>query len=517
MFGGRPLFDEATLRRRTREWKDSPIAGLSEKSGPISAFNTDLVRIFNQSSKKGRKFKEPELEQSFNQSFFAKLLGYVFYPTEGWTAWPKPQSADTGLSGEPDLLLGQHGPDGVFRTIAVVELKKPGTPLDGPQASYKGRSPVEQAFEYARDLPTCQWVIVTDMVVVRLYSVTTQGEYHELSFSGGDNAYATEQAYRLLALPNLIEGGDDSPTNRLLLSSREGQLFVRDAFYKIYADIRSDLLEAVTEWARSSYSRSEIVLGVQRLLDRLLFIFFCEHHPDRLLPAGLVKGLTERAIQLPGSSLCKVYDQLKALFHDLDVGASTRSWVIPKYNGELFKPDKLLDDLQLPDSLQEKFYAWESPKGGRKAVRGVYGLHEFDFWRELDRDLLGNLFERSIGDLEKLSEGHQPGARSAFGVFYTASRLAQFVADSAVSAMLDEDEHITAALEQIATVPGGAKDEIVNLVVSELKKFRIADFACGSGVFLTAALDCLACSLQEGAGGRFCRRTDKADIFVSAV
>src|SRR5205823_6357346 len=58
-----------------------------------------------------------------------------------------------------------------FDAIAIVELKRPGTPLDAPQVSYDNRTPVEQAFGYAQQLPACQWVIVTDMKLMRLYSI----------------------------------------------------------------------------------------------------------------------------------------------------------------------------------------------------------------------------------------------------------------------------------------------------------------------------------------------------------
>ena len=155
LFGARPLFDPQTLGRRTREWRDDPIPSLQEKARSIVEFSKEVQRITGNSRSRAR-VKETELEQGFNRAFFVELLGYKIFPgqDESWTAWPKPKSADTGLSGEPDLLLGQRGRD-AFETAAVVELQRPGTPLDGPQPSYHGRSPVEQAFDYASSLPAC--------------------------------------------------------------------------------------------------------------------------------------------------------------------------------------------------------------------------------------------------------------------------------------------------------------------------------------------------------------------------
>jgi hypothetical protein len=252
-----------------------------------------------------RRVKEPELEQAFNQEFFVKLLGYELYPgrNDSWTAVPKPKSSDTGLSGEPDLVLGKGGLED-FQISAVVELKKPGTPLDAPQPSYQGRSPVEQAFEYASNLANCKWVIVSDMRSVRLYSVSSQDQYHEIDLQDDPTFRSLDcfdQAYRLLAYENLVEDGPDAPTARLLAACQDFQSIIRDAFYKIYGDIRSELLSAVENWSSGRHSRPQLVFATQRLLDRLLFIYFCEHHPDRLLHANLVKEVTDRSIRSPGA------------------------------------------------------------------------------------------------------------------------------------------------------------------------------------------------------------------------
>jgi hypothetical protein len=127
--------------------------------------------------------KETSLEQEFNRAFFVNLLGYKLYPgvEEFWTAWPKPPTAITGLDGEPDVILGHFGSDRPAEALAVVELKRPGTGYDSPQPSYRNRTPVEQAFDYALGLPTCRWVLVSDMRSVRLYSVDSKEEYHELN------------------------------------------------------------------------------------------------------------------------------------------------------------------------------------------------------------------------------------------------------------------------------------------------------------------------------------------------
>ena len=438
--------------------------------------------------------KETSLEQKFNDAFFVDLLGYRLYPglDSHWTAWPKPSTAITRLPGEPDLLLGISRFE-EFETVAVVELKKPGTPLDAPQPGYDNRTPVEQAFSYGRKIATCRWVIVSDMQFVRLYSIETMDAYHEIDLWAMDTDGERDtvaEAVHLLSFENLVEHGADSPTARLLSTVREEQAFFRDGFYKVYSDIRADLLEAVEQWSAGRHDRGTLVLAVQRLLDRLLFIYFCEDHPDRLLRHRLLETMVEGAVQQPGPSATKAYDSVKQLFRDLDIGATTQYWSVPRYNGELFKPHDIVDKLSIEDSLHAKRYFWKSPRDkSNRAVNGIFGLHVFDFWRELDRDLLGNLFERSIGDLTALVHGGRPDARKAFGIFYTASRLAKFMARSAVDAILTQNEDLSAALKKASTGSEKEREQAVEDVFQILKKYRIADLACGSGVFLTAALE----------------------------
>ena len=117
-----------------------------------------------------------------------------------WTAWPKPPVSVTGLHGEPELILGKFGNQQAPITLAVVELKSPGTSLDAPQPSYRNRTPIEQAFDYAHSLPSCRWVVVTDMRLMRLYAIDTQDEYHELILATDANSQRDplHEAYRLL-------------------------------------------------------------------------------------------------------------------------------------------------------------------------------------------------------------------------------------------------------------------------------------------------------------------------------
>ncbi len=142
--------------------------------------------------------------------------------------------------------------------------------------------------------------------------------------------------------------------------------------------------------------------ATQRLLDRLLFIFYCEDHPQQLINNQTVERVTQAAALLPGETSTRVYASLKALFREVDAGSPLASGArVPGYNGELFKPHRIIDRIDLPDSLHDRKYHVAGPDGAR-AIEGVWGLHVYDFWSELNEYLLGHIFEESLSDLEKL-------------------------------------------------------------------------------------------------------------------
>lgn len=492
LFDDRPLFEPETLARARTEWAKQGIPNFDDISGAAVEFTTQIEKLLQQR----KNPKEEALEQEFNRAFFQRFLGYSLYPglMDGWTAWPKPPVGMTGLSGTPDIILGQFTAER-FEPVAVVELKKPTVNLDAPQISYGGITPVEQAFNYARKLGTCRWVCVCNMAVFRFYSVESNRAYYEFDLLATDRISVLNELWHLVAADNLISPPHDSRTWRLLMTSQSNQVAFQEGFYHIYSEIRADIIDALSRESPET-PRPLVVQGAQRLLDRLLFVYFCEDHPDRLLRKNLVKEVVENAVKQPDASRTKAYEQVKALFRDLDVGADTPFWKIPKYNGEIFKEHPLIDHVHLPDDLHGKRYTWNSKdRSLRRSVDGVYGLHIFDFWKELDRDLLGNIFERSIGDLTAIASGGRPDAREAFGIYYTAARLARFAATSVMEAALRDDVRLQAILS--GDVGVRQAEETLEAVISHLKNYRVADVACGSGVFLTAAFDSLLAPFRK--------------------
>ncbi len=489
-----PLFDPQVQQQYLDEMRTVMLPGEAARASALQEWVSALAAT--------EKGKETSLEQHFNQKVLVETLGYRLYPAEQATAWPKTPTSVTHISGEPDVALGAFEANEEPRFWAILELKPPGTDLDAPQARARALTPVQQAFEYSEQILGVRWVLVSDMRRIRLYSVESPHEFIEFDLRdcvrGGSPQKSFRDLYWLVSDQALVRGGAESPVSLLYSRSVAQQLKIRDSFYEIYGEIRIDLLAAVSAAAEhldlpEAPQRGALVAATQRLLDRMLFLYYCEDNPARLIPSNTVKEVTEGARKMLGPSTTKVYDQLKLLFREIDSGSPPdAATVYPAYNGELFKHDPILDEIDLPDSLHDKVYTLNAKrKGVRRKIQGAWGLHAFDFWRELNEHLLGHIFERSLADLEEIGEGETKGTdrlkkRRQHGIYYTSELLSDHLSESALRALLRE----AAPLPEART----SKKEMADLLqarVDQLGQFRIVDLACGSGAFLVSSYQTL--------------------------
>lgn len=475
---------------------------------------------------------ELSLEPMFLTTILCGVLGYTLYPgAAGVTAtlYSKPSRRLTGISKCPDAALGAFvATDQQF--VGVVELKSPGTDLDLPQTGYDYESPVAQGFYAGSRILGVRWVVVSDMKVIRLYSVDSQDEYEELKLSDcvtatGEPTEELRRLYFLLHYDYLVHGDDESQVSLLYGKSADRQIAIRNGFYDAYYRIRADLYDAIRESASALThvpSPQQLLEATQRLLDRLLFIFYCEDHPQQLIPKNTVKTVTDAARGLPGGTNTRVYGFLKALFKEIDAGSPRDSGLkVPGYNGELFKHHRIIDNIDLPDSLHDKKYETDIRDGTPRHIEGVWGLHVFDFWSELNEHLLGHIFEESLSDLADLGSTSHVSERAQldeklseqkrFGIFYTTSILSDFLCASAMQALLNEASPIT----------GTTADELIVAIRNRLRcllRLRTVDFACGSGAFLVSLFRellqefwRLRSSLAAGTS-----KTDDIDMFSAA-
>lgn len=196
-----------------------------------------------------------------------------------------------------------------------------------------------------------------------------------------------------------------------------------------------------------------------------------------------------------------VWDNFKGLFRSIDKG--NKQINVPPYNGGLFAPDEVIDQLHLSDEVCE----------------GFKDIGAYDFGSEVSVTVLGHIFEQSISDVERLqavARGEEAeaekktgttGKRKRDGVVYTPDYVARFIVDQTLGAHLDEifadiliefaQKGAQATDDPIKWKRKGAELAAWRAYRDRLKTLRIVDPACGSGVFLVMAFDFMKAEMKR--------------------
>lgn len=446
---------------------------------------------------------ESQLEQEFNRIVVQGVLGYTA-PAPGVAGTMRVKQSIPGGT-IVDVALGHFGED-QDRILAPFELKGTKTSLDRIMPG-RNKTPVQQAWDYAMDVPGARWVLLSNMREIRLYAFG-QGR---LDYERFDLARLHEDAelrrFQLLLGADQLLGG---ATENLLKRSAQADRNITDQLYKDYKDLRGRLLQFVAD-QRPSISPDRRIRLVQTLLDRLLFIAFAED--TFLLPE---KSLHEAISVTSKYAPTPKWQQLRILFKWVDEGAMEHN--IPPYNGGLFAADADIDALDLPDHLVESF-----------AFLGSY-----DFRSDVSVTILGHIFEQSISDIEGLhAEARQltppaAGKKKREGVVYTPDFVTRFIVERTIGAHLAET-----AAELLPAYGVEGEDGAVawrgktserdywRAYLDRLAALRVLDPACGSGAFLIAAFDHLheeqkrvRARLAEFGPGLLVHAGDNADVDI---
>ncbi len=432
------------------------------------------------------KMKEQNLKPSFLSEIFGQALHFAAF-SGGAAEWNlQPEAQVNG--GAADAVLGVFAGDKAESPRAVVELKGPEVHLDRPAGG--GRTPVQQLWDYLNALPGCPWGILSNYVSFRLYHrdrTTRAFEHFTLEELRDVNKF--REFYVLFERSGLLPrpARPEPRADRLLRETAERQREVGDELYQKYSDERLELIRHLH--TQQSRSLEDAIRIAQRIIDRVVFIAFCE---DRELITA--KTLDHTYHDLPRYSRQKNlrWKNFVQLFHAIDTGHVDLG-IDRGYNGNLFKPDPDIDNLDLDDSWTAFFRS----------------VGDYDFRDEVNVDVLGHLFEKSITELERIRSGGlpqqdtpsgPPGAmqksaqRKRSGVYYTPPEFTAFLVRTTVGELLDER---LAELGKTHGIRDDGKGDDAALraywraALAALRNFKIVDPACGSGAFLIAAYDYL--------------------------
>jgi len=386
--------------------------------------------------------------------------------------------------GSVDVALGQFD-DALGRNeiVAPFELKGPKTAdLDAPMPG-RGRSPVQQAWDYAIDAPGAHWVLVSNCLEIRLYGFGRGRDAYEVFDLGRlDEEEEYARLWLMLSAERLLGGGLDE----LLRQTDSAYMDITSELYTQYKGLRSRLIDFFVNSAEGpKLTALQAIEPGQKILDRILFIAFAQRTdllPDRML---------ERAAKVRNEFVpAPLWSNFTALFRAVDQGNTRLN--VWRYNGGLFAADPVVDALALPDDLAGE----------------VADLGKWDYRSEVPVTLLGHIFEQSITDIERLKAEHRGEAppkvsqRKREGVVYTPDMVTRFLVEKTVGVTLRE--FFDAAWTRLGMGENASEEQqrtFWRAYVVRLRSLTIVDPACGSGAFLVAAFDALASEY---------RRADKA-------
>jgi len=433
--------------------------------------------------------KEISLDSQFLDEVFGDALHYLpsAKKPDGYQLEHKFSVPDVGIA---DAALGPFPPDSPANARAVIELKDAATDLDHDKI--KGRTPVQQCWDYLNSLPDCPWGIVSNFVSFRLYhrDRTPQAfEHFELqklrSLDEFRRFYVLFERGGLLAnhivrVPRAMD---------LMQRSANKQREVGDKLYDYYSEQRLLLIEELIQEHRRT--QDQAIRIAQKLLDRIVFIAFCE---DRgLLLPRLLEDTWKSVPPLPRAGVR--WQNFRDLFHFVDKGHEKLD-LTTGYNGGLFAPDDEIDNLDLSDRWTDIFK----------------NIGEFDFAEDVNVDVLGHIFEKSITELEKLrTTGYfaaqtanaaapampKSAERKRFGIYYTPPAFTTFIVRHTLGTLIEEQ------LAELAKAHNVDPDQSLKVPRSQIfaaywqaaldavRQIAIVDPACGSGAFLIQAYELL--------------------------
>jgi hypothetical protein len=156
--------------------------------------------------------------------------------------------------------------------------------------------------------------------------------------------------YFLLCKDNLIEKSGKSLVDRIYDDNEQARIEISNEFYNDYKTLRADLFQALKE-NNAEIEEMTLFSKAQKILDRFIFICFCENR--LLLPKGIFKSVIDAAKHSFVLADNLLWEQLRGLFKSIDKGNPRIK--INGYNGGLFEEDIILDSLDIPDKILERF------------------------------------------------------------------------------------------------------------------------------------------------------------------
>lgn len=428
-----------------------------------------------------RNSKEEQYQEGFLRDLFVTVLGYTINPEPNFNLLTEQKNVNNSKKADGAILI-----DG--KAIGVIELK-------GTETTDLNKIEI-QAFGYKNNQPGCNYVITSNFEKLRFYidNTTQQEEFNLFTLTKAQ----FETLYACLAWESISR---NTPM-QLLNESVSKENTITKSLYKDYSEFKRALFANMVE-LNPHFDKLVLFKKTQKLLDRFLFIFFAE---DRgLLPTNLIFRINQewknlQAMRIPVS----LYERYMMYFNDLNHGAKvslpafgkktgeaiTQEFEIFAYNGGLFVPDEILDNIKIDDTLLHLH---------------TEKMSHYNFESDVDVNILGHIFENSLNEIDEIKseiEGNvlekTKTRRKKDGVFYTPKYITKYIVDNTVGKLCAEKKEELKLNDEDFITDKKLQTKTKKALLDKLTDYRnwlldltICDPACGSGAFLNQALEFL--------------------------
>lgn len=417
-----------------------------------------------------RHSKEEQYQEGFLRELFVDVLGYTLNPTPNFNLRTEEKNVTDSKKADGAILINDE-------VVGVIELKGCNTTdLKKVEA---------QAFGYKNQHAKATYVIISNFEKLRFY-IDNSVNFEEFNlFNLSESQFAL--LYLCLAYENIEKNLPKTAKAKSLSKEEE----ITNKLYKDYSEFKQVLFSDILALNHVDSAEQQILLfkKTQKLLDRLLFIFFAEDsglltpNTMRIHILDVWQEMKEKGEEFP------LYNRVKRYFTWLNEGFKSSLIEVFAYNGGLFKPDEVLDSLIISDELLYNY---------------TLKLSEYNYASEVDVNILGHIFEHSLTEIEEVTNtllgNEQPtvSKRKKDGVFYTPQYITKYIVENTVGKLcaekkaemeIDEEEYFSDKKRQKNTKK--ALFDKLNDYRKWLLGITICDPACGSGAFLNAALQFL--------------------------
>lgn len=379
----------------------------------------ELVDKYERIAKAG-KIKSYNEAQTRNE-FIEPLFGFLGWDMRNLTTDNEVITEENVSGGRVDLAF-QLG------NIPVMFLEAKALKVDLDEWKW-----AEQAIHYSWN-KSVTWAVLTDFEAIKIFNAEippkniTQNLFIEIKYQ--DFIKRFNQLWLL---------SKESFEKRLLYKEAEkwGKITKRKQVNeKLFEDLMSWRTSLTREFKKkNNLTNEELDEGIQRVLDRLIFIRTAE---DRKIEPNILQSIYR-------SGKSGLYRQLIKVFRDFD----------DAFNSKLFAPH-YCEEWKVDDKVIAN------------CLKGLYETkdgYRYDF-SIISADVLGGMYEQYLSYVQgRKKEERKKSKRKSHGIYYTPKYIVNYIVNETLGEVLKKTKS------------------------KNISKIKVLDPACGSGSFLIAAYD----------------------------